>query len=72
MRLIAAVVQLIVLFGGLVALAPSTAAQNRSAPVAVGEMAPDFALESHQGTKITLSEAREKSPVVLVFYRGYW
>lgn len=44
----------------------------RSTPVAVGEMAPDFTLEDHQGNKITLSEARGKSPVVLVFYRGYW
>jgi cytochrome oxidase Cu insertion factor (SCO1/SenC/PrrC family) len=44
----------------------------RSTPVAVGEMAPDFRLEDHQGNKITLSEARGKSPVVLVFYRGYW
>jgi peroxiredoxin len=35
-------------------------------------MAPDFRLEDHQGNKITLSEARGKSPVVLVFYRGYW
>lgn len=72
MRFIATVVQLVLLSGGLVALAPPTVAQNRPAPVAVGEMAPDFTLESHQGTKITLSEAREKSPVVLVFYRGYW
>ena len=43
----------------------------RSTPVAAGEMAPDFTLED-QGNKITLSEARGKSPVVLVFYRGFW
>lgn len=47
-------------------------AQNRTSPVAVGEMAPDFTLTNHQGGRITLSEARGKSPVVLVFYRGYW
>ncbi len=44
----------------------------RATSVAVGEMAPDFTLENHQGSKVTLSEARGKSPVVLVFYRGYW
>jgi peroxiredoxin len=40
--------------------------------VAVGELAPDFTLEDQNGNKVTLSEARGKSPVVLVFYRGYW
>jgi peroxiredoxin len=38
----------------------------------VGEMAPDFTLADQQDQKITLSEVRGKSPVVLVFYRGYW
>ena len=65
MRFVAAILQLALLSNILVA-------QNRTSPVAVGEMAPDFTLESHQGTKITLSKARAKSPVVLVFYRGYW
>ena len=65
MRLVAIILQLILLCSVLVA-------QNRATPVAMGEMAPDFTLESHQGTKVTLSEARKKSPVVLVFYRGYW
>jgi len=65
MRLVAIILELILLCSVLVA-------QNRATPVAVGEIAPDFTLESHQGTKITLSEARDKSPVVLVFYRGYW
>jgi hypothetical protein len=65
MRLVAITLQLILLCSVLVA-------QNRATPVAVGEIAPDFTLESHQGTKVTLSAAREKSPVVLVFYRGYW
>jgi len=65
MRLVAITLQSILLCSVLVA-------QNRATPVAVGEIAPDFTLESHQGTKVTLSEAREISPVVLVFYRGYW
>lgn len=45
---------------------------QRSTPVAVGDIAPDFALEDQNRDKVTLSAAREKSPVVLVFYRGYW
>ncbi|MGH9907797.1 MAG: redoxin domain-containing protein [Pyrinomonadaceae bacterium] len=51
----------------LVAQTPS-----RTTPVQVGEMAPDFTLADHRGGKTTLSESRGKSPVVLVFYRGYW
>jgi cytochrome oxidase Cu insertion factor (SCO1/SenC/PrrC family) len=65
MKLVATILQLTLLCSVLVA-------QNRTSPVALGEIAPDFTLESHRGTKVTLSEAREKSPVVLVFYRGYW
>jgi peroxiredoxin len=38
----------------------------------VGDAAPDFTLEDQNGKKITLSDARGKNPVVLVFYRGYW
>lgn len=72
MKLVATLIQSALLSCGLVALIPPTVAQNRASPVAMGEMAPDFSAESHQGTKVTLSEAREKSPVVLVFYRGYW
>ena len=48
------------------------AKQGRTSPVVVGEAAPDFTLEDQRGRKVTLSEARGKSPVVLVFYRGYW
>ena len=50
----------------------SGAIQMRTSPVAVGEMAPDFTLQDQQGRKVTLSDARGQSPVVLVFYRGYW
>ena len=45
---------------------------QRNRPLAVGEVAPDFTLEDQNRNKVTLSEARGKSPVVLVFYRGYW
>ena len=43
-----------------------------STPIAVGDVAPDFTLEDQNGHKVTLSDTRGKSPVVLVFYRGYW
>jgi peroxiredoxin len=45
---------------------------KRSAPVSVGEQAPDFTLEDIQGNQVTLSATRGKAPTVLVFYRGYW
>ena len=45
---------------------------KRSAPIGVGEQAPDFTLEDIQGNQVTLSATRGKLPTVLVFYRGYW
>ena len=44
--------------------------RNRS--IGVGDVAPDFTLVDENNKKVTLSDARGKSPVVLVFYRGYW
>ena len=41
-------------------------------PISVGEMAPDFTLQDQQGRSVKMSAARRKTPVVLVFYRGYW
>ena len=73
---------MLVVFLGLpwVAMAQQTAApvaQNKSmaartAPVPVGETAPDFTLADEEGRTVQLSAARGKSPIVLVFYRGYW
>jgi cytochrome oxidase Cu insertion factor (SCO1/SenC/PrrC family) len=40
--------------------------------VAVGGEAPDFTLESKDGTTVTLSSYRGRKNVVLVFYRGQW
>lgn len=40
--------------------------------VAVGNLAPDFSLESYAGSVVTLSDFRGKKEVILVFYRGYW
>jgi cytochrome oxidase Cu insertion factor (SCO1/SenC/PrrC family) len=57
---------------GLCANAHSAYYAQRTGPVAVGEVAPDLTLEDQSGQKVTLSDSRGKSPVVLVFYRGYW
>jgi cytochrome oxidase Cu insertion factor (SCO1/SenC/PrrC family) len=50
----------------------SPTAAMRSTPIGIGDVAPEFTLEDQNRNKITLSAARGKSPVVLVFYRGYW
>jgi cytochrome oxidase Cu insertion factor (SCO1/SenC/PrrC family) len=54
------------------AIAAENSSAARSAPVAVGETAPDFTLEDQDGRKRALSAERGKRPVVLVFYRGHW
>jgi cytochrome oxidase Cu insertion factor (SCO1/SenC/PrrC family) len=45
-----------------------------SSPVAlrVGEPAPDFTLPDSAGAAVSLASFRGRTPVVLVFYRGYW
>ncbi|MBC7798048.1 MAG: redoxin domain-containing protein [Pyrinomonadaceae bacterium] len=40
--------------------------------ITVGDVAPDFTLTANNGKPVTLSKAVKSSPVVLVFYRGYW
>ena len=51
---------------------PQKQEEKRATPISVGEVAPDFTLVDQDSNRVTLSEARGKSPVVLVFYRGYW
>jgi hypothetical protein len=38
----------------------------------LGDKAPDFALPNGDGKLVILSEYFQKSPVVVVFYRGFW
>ncbi len=40
--------------------------------ISVGEKAPLFSAKDYQGNKIELQKYIEKSPVVLIFYRGNW
>jgi len=38
----------------------------------VGEPAPDFTLPDAAGAPVSLAAFRDRAPVVVVFYRGYW
>jgi hypothetical protein len=40
--------------------------------VTVGDVAPDFSLESYDDGVLTLSDYRGQKDVILVFYRGWW
>ncbi len=40
--------------------------------IQVGDVAPDFSLESYAYGVITLSGYRRQKDVILVFYRGWW
>jgi hypothetical protein len=45
---------------------------NTPTALKVGEPAPDFTLPDAGGALVSLASFRERTPVVLVFYRGYW
>jgi peroxiredoxin len=53
-------------------LAAAPASGSRTTPIAVGEAAPDFTLESSTGGRVSLSQSLANGPTVLVFYRGHW
>lgn len=40
--------------------------------VKVGDVAPDFSLQSYDRGVVTLSDFRGQKDVILVFYRGFW
>ena len=63
---------LVILSLALTAIAQSPIETQRSTPIGAGDLAPDFTLEDQNKNKVALADARQKSPVVLVFYRGYW
>ena len=71
----------------LIAVTVSALAQSTQSPLAppklptpapasvklkVGDLAPSFGLPNGDGKLVLLSEYTARSPVVLVFYRGYW
>ena len=43
-----------------------------SVKLKVGDKAPDFGLPNGDGKLVLLGDYISRSPVVLVFYRGYW
>jgi AhpC/TSA family len=51
---------------------PPPSAPGTSLKLKLGDKAPDFALPNGDGKVVVLSEYTQRSPVVLVFYRGFW
>ena len=51
---------------------PKATEAAKSTTLKLGDKAPDFALPNGDGKLVVLSEYTQRSPVVLVFYRGYW
>ncbi|PYT10075.1 MAG: hypothetical protein DMF60_01290 [Acidobacteria bacterium] len=51
---------------------PIGAPPGISVKLKLGDKAPDFALPNGDGKLVVLSEFTQRSPVVLVFYRGFW
>src|SRR5436309_6002245 len=73
MKVLTGFCQIAVLFSVTITMnsqSSTSSMQNKS--IGVGDMASDFTLEDQNHDKATLSDARGRSPVVLVFYRGYW
>ena len=54
-------------FNFVLARVPATATALK-----IGEPAPDFTLPDATGASVSLASFRDRTPVVLVFYRGYW
>jgi len=48
------------------------AASPSTTGLKIGAKAPDFALPNGDGKLVVLSEYTQRSPVVLIFYRGFW
>lgn len=51
---------------------PKAPVTSMSTTLKVGDKAPDFALPNGDGKLVVLSEYTQRSPVMLVFYRGFW
>jgi cytochrome oxidase Cu insertion factor (SCO1/SenC/PrrC family) len=64
--------QMVLLAVAMAASLQTPTTSLRGSPIGVGDIAPDFTLEDQNRNKVTLTDVRGKSPVVLVFYRGYW
>jgi hypothetical protein len=47
-------------------------AEKRISSLKVGDKAPEFSLPNGDGKMVSLSEYTARTPVILVFYRGFW
>ncbi len=56
----------------LLTVALAAQAQAPQTKLKVGDKAPEFALPNGDGKQVTLSEYTARTPVVVVFYRGFW
>ena len=57
----------------LITIAAITAsAQAPRAALKVGDKAPEIALPNGDGKLVTLAQYTPRTPVVIVFYRGFW
>lgn len=66
---------LVILAALLAVSLPAAAAEDAPAGEigpAVGTEAPGFTLEALDGRRVSLSDFRGESPVVLIFFRGEW
>lgn len=58
---------------GTIAMAQGEPAPDEMTGVKIGETAPDFTLQGHDGKSYTLSELVKEGPVAVVFYRSaHW
>jgi hypothetical protein len=51
---------------------PKLPAAPAGVKLKVGDKAPDFGLPNGDGKLVLLAEYTSRSPVVLIFYRGFW
>ena len=80
MKLLVAIFFLLISAGSVCAQQPQSPlappvlppAEKPRTSLKVGDKAPDFALPNGDGKLVMLSEYTGRTPVVLVFYRGFW
>jgi hypothetical protein len=53
-------------------IVPKATDAGKSTTLKLSDKAPDFALPNGDGKLVILSDYTQRSPVLLVFYRGFW
>jgi peroxiredoxin len=62
----------LLVFLSLLIFCQAASAQTEKVVLKVGDKAPNFALPNGDGKTVSLSDYTSRSPVVVVFYRGFW